>query len=221
MCSARPRVLTDRRSTTTIPVCEPFADTAEGRARGLLPSAAVGRAQRFEVTVEGRSHEVSVELDHAGVPLHVRVDDTACTVQLGADDTLIVRPGDEEGRQHVVHLSPGRRPAHAAVGSLVVSVEVKSAREAALGAALAQAGRGSGTGTIEAPMPGRVVRVLVTEGETIEVDAPLLIVEAMKMENEVLAPIAGTVRRMAVAVGDTVESGQLLCELEPLAQAET
>jgi len=180
----------------------------------------VGRAQRFEVIVEGRRHEVSVELDHDGTPLQVRVDDTACSVQLGADDTLIVRPSGEEGHQEVVHLSPGRRPAHAAVGSQVLSVEVKSAREAALEAALASAGRGSGTGTIEAPMPGRIVRVLVTEGETIEVDAPLLIVEAMKMENEVLAPIAGTVRHMAVVVGDTVESGQLLCEIEPPAQAD-
>ncbi|MCA9653525.1 MAG: acetyl-CoA carboxylase biotin carboxyl carrier protein subunit [Myxococcales bacterium] len=71
-------------------------------------------------------------------------------------------------------------------------------------------------------MPGRVVRVLVAEGDAVDADDPLLIVEAMKMENEVRAPAAGVVRRVAVATGDTVEAGQLLCELdEPPTQPAT
>jgi glutaconyl-CoA/methylmalonyl-CoA decarboxylase subunit gamma len=99
------------------------------------------------------------------------------------------------------------------VGGDVLEVDVKSAQEAALAAALASAGGRGGSGTIKAPMPGRVVRVLVTEGEAVEADAPLLIVEAMKMENEVASPGSGVVRRLSVAAGDTVEAGQLLCEV--------
>jgi biotin carboxyl carrier protein len=124
-----------------------------------------------------------------------------------------VRTGGEDGPQHTVLLSPGPRPSHAAVGGDVLEVEVQSAREAALAAALASAGGRGGSGTIKAPMPGRVVRVLVAEGEAVQADAPLLIVEAMKMENEVRAPGAGVVRRLSIAAGDTVEAGQLLCEV--------
>lgn len=177
----------------------------------------MGRAQHYEVTVEGQHHEVTVELpelaDGSGQAVRVRVGDTWCTVRLTADDTILVRTHGEDGPQHVVHLSPGRRPGHAAVGGEVLAVEVKSRRQAALEAALASAGGGGGRGAIAAPMPGRVVRVLVADGEAVEADAPLLIVEAMKMENEVRAPAAGVVRRVSVAAGDTVEAGQLLCEV--------
>lgn len=173
----------------------------------------MGRAQRYQVTVEGQQHEVSVELDASGQPVRVRVDDAWCSVRLGADDALLVRTASEDGPQHTVHLSPGRRPTHAASGGDVLAVEVESAQEAALKAALASTGSGSSNGTIKAPMPGRVVRVLVADGDAVQADAPLLIVEAMKMENEVRAPAAGVVRRLSVAAGDTVEAGQLLCEV--------
>ncbi|MEM9455306.1 MAG: biotin/lipoyl-containing protein [Myxococcota bacterium] len=178
----------------------------------------MGRAQRFEVTVEGRKHEVSVELDEGGHPVTIRVDDAPCSVQLGADDTMLVGTG--EGPMHTVHLVPRRRPHQAMVDGTLMAVEVKSAREAALEAAMASAGGGTGGGRVAAPMPGRVVRLLVSEGDAVEHDAPLLIVEAMKMENEVRAPTAGTVRQVAVAAGDTVEAGQLLVEIAaPAAEA--
>ncbi len=163
--------------------------------------------------MQGQPHEVSVELDGAGQPVHVAVDGSPCTVQIGADQTLLVRTQGDDGPQHTVHLSPGRRPAHAATGGEVLELDVKSTREAALEAAMASASDGGGGGTIAAPMPGRVVRVLVATGDQVEADAPLLIVEAMKMENEVRSPAAGIVRSIAVAAGDTVEAGQPLCDI--------
>lgn len=173
----------------------------------------MGRAQRYQVIVEGQQHEVSVELDARGGPVRVRVDDAWCTVRQAADDALLVRMAGEDGPQHTVLLSPGPRPNHAAIAGDVLAVEVQSAQEAALAAALASAGGRGGSGTIKAPMPGRVVRLLVAEGEAVQADAPLLIVEAMKMENEVRTPAAGVVRRLSIAAGDTVEAGQLLCEV--------
>lgn len=208
MRSAGPGVVTEGRSTTN------------GRERapaeihsGLLTSAAVARAQRYQVTVEGQPHEVSVELGGPGEAARVRVGDVWCSVRSGADDALLVRAVGEDGPQHTVHLSPGRRPTHAASGGEVLDIEIMSAQEAALETALASAGGGSSNGTIKAPMPGRVVRVLVSDGDVVEADASLLIVEAMKMENEVRAPGSGVVRRVSVAAGDTVEAGQLLCEI--------
>ncbi|HUQ03514.1 MAG TPA: biotin carboxylase N-terminal domain-containing protein [Kofleriaceae bacterium] len=65
-------------------------------------------------------------------------------------------------------------------------------------------------GSLVAPMPGKVVKVLVGVGDTVEPGTTLLILEAMKMEQPVKAPLAGTVASLAVAVGEQVEADQLL-----------
>ena len=59
-------------------------------------------------------------------------------------------------------------------------------------------------------MQGTVLRVEVAEGDSVEAGQVLVIVEAMKMENEIRAHVAGVVRELAVAVGDSVRSGQAL-----------
>jgi len=66
-----------------------------------------------------------------------------------------------------------------------------------------------------APMPGRVVKVNVRPGDIVAAGAPLLGIEAMKMENELAAPIAGRVAKVAVQVGATVEADQELVVIEP------
>ena len=63
---------------------------------------------------------------------------------------------------------------------------------------------------VKAPMPGRVVRLWVAEGDTVEAGQRLLAIEAMKMENEVRAPHAGTIASIDVAAGDSVELGEEL-----------
>ena len=67
-----------------------------------------------------------------------------------------------------------------------------------------------GDGVITSPMPGKVVKLLVAEGDEVEAGAPIVVVEAMKMENELSAPKAGTVQKLHVAQGDTVEGGARL-----------
>ena len=70
------------------------------------------------------------------------------------------------------------------------------------------------TGSLVAPMPGSVLRILVAPGDTVTVGQPLVVIEAMKMEHEVRAPAAGTVRAVEVTTGQQVESGQLLLHLD-------
>ncbi len=65
-------------------------------------------------------------------------------------------------------------------------------------------------GIITSPMPGKVVKLLVAEGDEVEAGAPVVVVEAMKMENELTAPKAGTVQKVFVAPGDAVEGGARL-----------
>lgn len=72
----------------------------------------------------------------------------------------------------------------------------------------------SGRREIRAAMPGKVIKILVAPGETVETATGLLILEAMKMQNEVRSPGAGIVASIRVNVGDTVASGQVLVTLE-------
>jgi 3-methylcrotonyl-CoA carboxylase alpha subunit len=72
------------------------------------------------------------------------------------------------------------------------------------GAAEAEGGR------LTAPMPGKIVAVLVDKGKTVEKGAPLLIMEAMKMEHTIAAPANGTVEELLYAVGDQVAEGAQL-----------
>ena len=79
--------------------------------------------------------------------------------------------------------------------------------------------RGAGVGTegprpVKAPMPGRVVRLLVEVGEDVEEGQGVVVIEAMKMQNELKSPKAGRVIRVGAVVGDTVGSGDVLVVVE-------
>lgn len=68
-------------------------------------------------------------------------------------------------------------------------------------------------GHVTTPMPGSVVKVHVAEGDKVEKGKPILVIEAMKMENEIDAPIDGTVVAVLVSVGDAVKPGEVLIEI--------
>jgi 3-methylcrotonyl-CoA carboxylase alpha subunit len=73
----------------------------------------------------------------------------------------------------------------------------------------------SRTGDLEAPMPGKIIAILVGTGDRVEKDAPLLILEAMKMEHTIKAPAAGRIARIRCSVGEQVTEGAELIEFEP------
>ena len=67
---------------------------------------------------------------------------------------------------------------------------------------------------VRAQMPGKVIRVLVSDGESIQANQGLLVMEAMKMQNEIKSPKAGIVKKIGVTAGAAVNSGDLLAEVE-------
>ena len=77
----------------------------------------------------------------------------------------------------------------------------------------AASGRGAGSESVVSPMQGTVLKVDVAEGDEIEAGHVICVVEAMKMENEIVAHRDGTVSGIAVAVGDPVTSGQVICRV--------
>ena len=71
----------------------------------------------------------------------------------------------------------------------------------------------AGSVKVNAPMPGKILGVKVSAGQAVKKGEVILILEAMKMENEVVAPQDGTIARINVAVGDSVEAGDVLATL--------
>jgi biotin carboxyl carrier protein len=170
------------------------------------------------VSVDDVEHDVEVDTpdDPAtqGSTLTVLVDGVTHHVHPTAGRAWRVDVGGTT--HHTVHLEPGPRPTAAQCGERRAAIDVRTAAEAALADAIgAAADAAGGGGAVESPMPGRVVRVLVDTGQSVERDQPLVIVEAMKMENEVRAPAAGVVERIGAAAGEAVEAGHLLIELAP------
>ena len=93
--------------------------------------------------------------------------------------------------------------------------EMTGAHAAAPVAAPAAAPAASGAGeSITSPMPGNILAVNVAAGDMVKKGQVLMILEAMKMENEIMAPRDGKVTAVAVAKGAAVESGALLCTIQ-------
>lgn len=109
---------------------------------------------------------------------------------------------DEDDRRYSVHL-----------GGHHFSVEVEDERDALLQAYGGEKATKLHAAVIRSPMPGRIARIFVREGELIEAGQGVLILEAMKMENEIKAPAAGIVKAVRVAEADAVEKNTVLIEI--------
>jgi biotin carboxyl carrier protein len=71
-----------------------------------------------------------------------------------------------------------------------------------------------GPKNLTAPMPGRIVRVLVKQGDEVEAGAGVVVMEAMKMQNEIKSPKKGTIQKIMVSEGAAVNSGDVLAIVE-------
>ncbi|MBQ7128653.1 MAG: biotin/lipoyl-binding protein [Clostridia bacterium] len=92
--------------------------------------------------------------------------------------------------------------------------EVKSTPATPVAAQAAPVSAPAGGEKVEAPMPGTILDVKVKEGQQVKAGEVLVILEAMKMENEILAPCDGTVTGLAVSNGASVESGAVICSVQ-------
>ncbi len=102
------------------------------------------------------------------------------------------------------------------LGADTFAVEVTDERHLRMESSRAEVSAGDGDLSIPAPIPGLVVKVLVEEGQIVEINAPLVILEAMKMENEIRAPRAGVVKDISVQVGQSVEGNARMLVLGPV-----
>ena len=163
---------------------------------------------KYVVDVGGELIEVSLDGDgvHAGgqqVPAQLTSVEGTPVRLLAVGDAVYrvhVRRGESRGR-YTLWIDGWR-----------FDVEALDERTRTIRELSAQSGGPSGPTPLKAPMPGLIVRVLVNPGDTVEAGQGLIVMEAMKMENELRATAAGTVKLVAVQQGAAVEKGALLVD---------
>jgi len=163
----------------------------------------------YDLNIEGTNYRL--ELEPTAVGWNCRLNGRS--LQL---DAALVRPGVLslviEGKAYEVNREIAGVKVHVWVGNQRYSVELndtRSWRNRRDGASST-----GGPSKLMAPMPGKVVRLLVNEKDQVEVGQGVLVVEAMKMQNEIKSPKRGIVRTLAAAEGASVNAGDVLAIVE-------
>jgi biotin carboxyl carrier protein len=172
----------------------------------------------FEIEIEGRVRRVEVERQEGGfaVALDGRAHRADVTV-IGGIWSLILSPDGNAAprRSYEVAIAEDQTVVGRLIvqvgGRLLVATVGPSTRR---GERPDEASAATGPQAITAPMPGRVVKILVQPGDAVSARQPVVVVEAMKMENELRAARAGTVTEVRVAEGASVDAGAVLAIIE-------
>ena len=172
----------------------------------------------ISIEVDGKARGVTVDrLDKGGNRFRVAWDNRTFVVDAVEVDahTLSVIQLDEGTDSEVVRFvetsSPGEVDVHLRGAAVRVVVNRERRR---FGDESSNDREDDGKAQIVAPMPGKVVRLLVEPGDQVEARQALVVVEAMKMENELTAPRAGQVMDVRVNEGMSVETGKVLVVIE-------
>jgi len=162
---------------------------------------------KLEVHISGRARTVELQREAGGWRATIDGQSSAADVVEIAPNTLSVLLG---GQSHEVCVTPSADgKLKLQTGAQEFSAEVLDPR--------AWSGRrhssveAEGRQQIIAPMPGKVVRLLVKAGDAVEAGQGLLVVEAMKMQNEIRSPKSGIVERVLAREGQAVNAGEVLC----------
>lgn len=145
---------------------------------------------KYLVKLDGKQHHVDSQLISENC-LSLLVDEKAYTVFIAEDKTK--RYISVQGEQFCIE-------------------EAKSEAETR---SVAESSTLKGIPTIFSPMPGKIVKILVGEGDKVRKNQGLVIVEAMKMENEIRSPSAGIVKKINFKEGNLVDTVDPIIELEP------
>jgi biotin carboxyl carrier protein len=162
----------------------------------------------YDVTINGKNYRL--DLTRAEGRWSCRLDGREVEVDaiLARPDVLSLRIGN---MAYEVKSERVANELHLWVGSARFAVEVRDPRSLR---GRARAADDHGPKKIVAPMPGKVVRLLVREGDEVEPGAGVAVVEAMKMQNEIKSPKKGTVQKILVTEGAAVNAGDVLAIVE-------
>ncbi len=155
---------------------------------------------KFKLTLEGQAYE----LERRDGMMLVNGVEFSCARK---DQQITIA-----GNPHTVKLTTGS----AVVDGIAYSVEAEGLEEPKSNGRTRKATHAAAeeAGALTAVMPGLILKILKNEGERVEVGETVIILEAMKMQNDLVAKTAGTITQMNVKKGDNVEMRQVLCIIE-------
>jgi biotin carboxyl carrier protein len=163
--------------------------------------------KNLDIELEGRTRHIQLSLDSQSGKYFVTIDGealqiSACFMQPGVLSLI------HEGRVYRCQLDEGPLGTAVLVNGERFSQVVNDPRS--LAARRVNLRAADGEQTIKAPMPGRIVRILVPIGGQVSAQQPVVAIEAMKMQNELRALRAGAVKEIRVEAGQTVAAGEIL-----------
>jgi biotin carboxyl carrier protein len=163
----------------------------------------------YDVMVDGKPHRL--ELEKVGACWNCRLDGKEVHVDavLPRRDVLSLLV---DGHAFEVKREQTATDLHLWVGSTRFPVELRDPRS--LRGRQSGAGDEKGPRKIVAPMPGRVVRLLLAEGADVDAGQGIVVVEAMKMQNEIKSPKKGIIKKITAAAGAAVNAGDVLAIVE-------
>jgi len=172
----------------------------------------------FDIAVNGRPWKVAIEPAEGIGQFSVTVNGRTRTLDASWIDVQTLSVIDEGVSREVRVQSLEAGVLHVAVDGRAFEAVVSKARRSGSDPPDARRGQTpnivSGNGAVRAHMPGRIVRVLVAVGDRVVARQPVVIVEAMKMENELRSSGAGVVKEINVQEGAVIESGAVLLVIE-------
>jgi len=164
----------------------------------------------YDVVVEGKTHRLELAKNEHGWLCTVDGEPVEVDAALTARDVLSVLVGNKQ--YEIKRERSLRGDLHMVIGSARYAVEVQDPRSLRTrrGAGHSEAGPQK----LAAAMPGKIVRILVQEKDEVKAGQPLLVMEAMKMQNEMKSPKDGRVQKILTSEGSTVNAGDTLAVIE-------
>ncbi len=163
---------------------------------------------KYITTIEGQDFEIEV-IDER----HIRIGDRLLEVDFESVSGQPVFSLIVNGRSYESFVYPGEEDWQVLLRGRQYQVKVEDEREKRLRAAAGGGVAETGEYHLKAPMPGLVVSIPVSEGQAVQKGQVLVILESMKMQNELKSPRAGTIGRLRVKAGESVEQKQTLLSL--------
>lgn len=162
----------------------------------------------YDVTIDGKNFRLKLEQTEGRWLCRLDGREIEVDAVLARPDVLSLRIGN---KAYEVKCERVASDLHLWVGSARFAAEVRDPRSLR---GRVRAVDDHGPRKLTAPMPGKIVRVLVSEGASVEAGAGVLVVEAMKMQNEIKSPKKGTIQKILVSEGAAVNAGDVLAIVE-------
>ncbi len=162
----------------------------------------------YDIAIDGKSYRLDLNRADGGWSCRVDGREVAVDAILARPDVLSLRIGNQA---YEVKCERVAGEMHLWVGSARFAAEVRDPRSLR---GRVRAVDDHGPRKLTAPMPGKIVRVLVSQGAAVDAGTGVLVVEAMKMQNEIKSPKKGAIQKILVSEGAAVNAGDVLAIVE-------